>query len=158
MAFRPLPRAAAWRHHTARTGFEVAFFEESSDGIRIVGRTAAVEDRTPWSVEYEIHLDDSWRTMRAAVANRTTSGGGTITLTADGDGWLVDGAPAPHLRGCVDIDLEASAVTNALPVHRLALSVHDQAAVPAVFVGAADLSVSRLEQTYERLPDVDGRQ
>jgi hypothetical protein len=35
--------------------------------------------------------------------------------------WLVDGKIAPHLDGCLDVDLESSAMTSAPPVRRLGL-------------------------------------
>jgi len=45
-------------------------------------------------------------------------------LEADGTGhWLVDGEPAPHLDGCRDVDLQAPAMTSALPVRRMGLPV-----------------------------------
>ena len=61
------------------------------------------------------------------------------------------------LDGCVDVDLEASACTNALPVNRLALDVGRQAEAPAAWVRASGLRLERLEQTYTRLPDDDAR-
>jgi hypothetical protein len=72
--------------------------------------------------------------------------------------WLVDGDPAPHLDGCRDVDLESSAMTNALPVHRLGLAAAEQADAPAAYVRALDLSVERLEQTYRRIGDEGARQ
>ena len=75
-------------------------------------------------------------------------------LEADGaGGWTVNGAPAPELAGCLDVDLEASSFTNAVPVHRLGLEVGQEAAAPAAYVRALDLSVERLEQRYVRRPD-----
>jgi hypothetical protein len=65
----------------------------------------------------------------------------------------VNGSPAPNLEGCVDVDLESSAVTNALPVHRLELEVGRAAAAPAAFVRVLDLQVERLAQRYVRLED-----
>jgi hypothetical protein len=70
-----------------------------------------------------------------------------------GAGWRVNGAAAPELDGCVDVDLEASAFTNALPVHRLGLAVGEEADAPAAYIRARDLSVAVLEQRYVRLPD-----
>ena len=49
-------------------------------------------------------------------------------------------------------------MTNALPVHRLALTPGATAQAPAVHVGALDLSVERLEQQYARAGDQDGQQ
>jgi hypothetical protein len=60
----------------------------------------------------------------AAIRGRSAAGLCSVLLEADGNGhWLVDGDPARHLDGCLDVDLEASAMTNALPVRRLGLPV-----------------------------------
>jgi hypothetical protein len=78
-------------------------------------------------------------------------------LEADGAGrWTVSGARAPGVDGCLDVDLEASSLTNAFPVHRLGLEVGQQADAPAAYVRALDLNVERLEQRYTRKPD-DGK-
>ncbi len=69
----------------------------------------------------------------------------------------MDGAPAPELDGCLDLDLESSSLTNAFPVHRLALRVGDRSDAPAAYVRATDLVVERLEQRYERVADQGDR-
>jgi hypothetical protein len=56
----------------------------------------------------------------------------------------------------LDVDLEASAMTNTFPVHRLELPVGERAGVPAAYVRAPSLAVERLEQTYTRVDDEDG--
>ena len=53
----------------------------------------------------------------------------------------------------LDVDLEASAMTNALPVRRIGLPVAARAAAPAAYVRAVSLAVERLEQTYVRAAD-----
>ena len=128
---------AAFRHHTAREGFEVVFIGPQ----RIEGHTAAVEYETPFAVRYAIELDDAWRTRRAEITGQP----GTVVLEADGEGhWLVDGERRPDLDGCLDVDLESSAATNAFPVARGATDA------PAAYVRAFGLEVMRLEQAYER--------
>jgi hypothetical protein len=157
MPFVAPPAAAAWQHRDARSGFEVAFFQPLDDGCRIEGSTTAVEDGAAWIVEYEILLDAAWTTRSARISGRSASGSRSAALDADGAGsWRVNGTPAPHLDGCLDVDLESSAVTNALPVHRMRLGVGRRAGAPAAYVRALQLTVERLEQTYARLPD-DGR-
>src|SRR5215217_9059098 len=96
-------------------------------------------------------------TRSAHVVGCSSSGRRERTLRSDGSGgWLVDGNPAPELRGCVDVDVEASAFTNALPVHRLRLNVGQAAEAPAVYVRALDLTIERLEQRYARVADQGG--
>lgn len=154
MMFAPPPPTAAWRHRTAREGFEVAYFRVTEQGVLIDGCTTAVEDGAPWVVDYRIALDTEWRTRRAQVAVRKPGGWNTLVLESDGTGsWLLDGLPAPLLDGCLDVDLESSALTNALPVHRTAREIGDGADAPAAYVYASGAAVARLEQRYVRAAD-----
>jgi len=152
MAFRDLPSFAAWRHQGARDGFEVVFMRSGPDGHRVEGHTAAVEEGEAWAVRYSIVAAADWTARSARVVGHSASGRRDLTLDGDGAGaWRVDGAAAPELDGCLDVDLESSAFTNAFPVHRLALDIGDAADAPAVYVRALDLSVERLEQRYARV-------
>ena len=159
MDFTHVPATAAWQHRDARAGFEVAYFQPSGDGYRIEGWTTAVDDGGTWAVEYDIDLDGAGATRRARVRGRSAAGSCAALLEADGVGrWRVDGAPAPHLDGCLDVDLESSAMTNALPVRRMRLAPGARAAAPAAYVRAVGLAAQRLEQSYLRAPDEAGRQ
>jgi hypothetical protein len=159
MTFLEPPRSAAWQHRDARNGFEVVFLDAGNDQYRIEGHTAAVEAGDSWTVHYRVVLDREWRTQTAHVTNRSAAGRHEVALRRDEDGrWEIDGARAPHLDGCLDVDLESSALTNAFPAHRLALEVGEEAEAPAAYVRAVDLTVERLEQRYVRLDDERGRQ
>jgi hypothetical protein len=157
MVFSPLPPFAAWHHQQARTGFEVVRFEDlhrPADGWRVEGCTTALDEGAAWIVDYTIVVDAHWATRRAEVRSRSSSGSRTALLECDGQGtWLLNGEPAPQLTGCVDVDLESSALTNAFPIHRLLLGVGRRADVPAVYVRAVDATVERLDQRYTRLID-----
>ncbi|RKN05837.1 putative glycolipid-binding domain-containing protein [Streptomyces radicis] len=158
MSFAPPPATAAWLHQEARSGFEVSFFTSRGGGFVLEGCTTAVEEGITWAVEYTVEVDHDWRTSRARVAHRTAAGTRATELRADGDGhWLVDGHRAPHLDGCLDVDLESSAMTNTLPVHRVDPRPGVATAAPAACVRAVDLSVERLEQTYVRVADEGDR-
>jgi hypothetical protein len=159
MSFAPLPPTAAWRHRDGRSGFEVAYFHLLDEGWRIEGWTTALEDGETWVVEYVIDLDGTGATRSAMIRGRSAAGFSSTLLLADAaGGWLVGGQPAPHLEGCLDVDLESSAMTNALPVRRMGLAPDARAAAPAAYVRAVGLAVERLEQTYLRAPDEAGRQ
>jgi hypothetical protein len=159
MGFGQLPAFAAWRHRGAREGFEVVFVRSDPDGLRLEGSATGVEDGQAWAVEYAITVDEQWVTRQARVRARSAAGSLQVRLESIGPGtWLVDGVAAPHLDGCVDVDLEASVVTNALPVHRLRLDVGAGSEAPAAFVRTFDLRVERLEQRYLRLDDDGGHQ
>jgi len=157
MSFNALPVTAAWQHRDARLGFEVVYFQPVGHGYHINGCTTAVEDGQTWVVNYAIRLDENWTTRSARITGRSASGIRQVQLEADGLGrWQLDGEVASHLDGCLDVDLESSAMTNALPVHRMGLRVGARASAPAAYVRALDLSVERLGQDYTRTAD-EGR-
>jgi hypothetical protein len=157
--FRALPATAAWQHRDARLGFEVAFFQRGDGGYQINGCTTAVEDGQTWIVSYAISLDETWATRNARISGRSASGVRDARLESDGLGrWRIDGQVASHLDGCLDVDLESSAMTNALPIHRMGLRVGARASAPAAYVRALDLSVGRLDQDYLRSADEGGHQ
>jgi hypothetical protein len=150
MTVAELPDSAAWRHVGARRGFEVAWFDRYGAGRRLRGHSTGVEDGRTWSVAYDIRVDAAWRTRRADVTRFSASGAVTTELESDGAGsWWVQGERAVELDGCLDVDLEASAMTNTLPVHRLALTPGRIAEVAAAYV-RLDPVTERLDQTYRR--------
>ena len=157
MAFGVSPAITAWQHCHARAGFEVVFLHRDGPGRRVEGATTAVEDGEAWVVRYCIELASDWTTRSARVVGRSAAGVREVNLEADGAGrWRINGAAAPALDGCLDVDLESSALTNAFPVHRLGLEIGEHAQAPAAYVRAVHLGVERLEQRYVRLDDDDG--
>lgn len=154
-----LPAMAAWRHLDARMGFEVVFLRRDRDHWYLNGQSTAVQEGEAWSISYTLILDENWVTRSTHVVGRSITGVQDVRIDGDGRGrWRVDGEAVPELSGCLDVDLEASACTNALPVRRLGLCVGERAEAPAVFVSAPRLAVGRLEQSYARLEnDSDDR-
>jgi hypothetical protein len=153
-----LPATAAWRHLDARTGFEVVFLFRENDRYALKGHVTAVEQGEAWATRYTLMLDANWATRFAHVVGQSALGEHELRLESDGAGsWRVNGKPMVELNGCLDVDLEASACTNALPVHHLRLEVGQTAEAPAAYVRAQDLRVKRLEQSYARLPDAGNR-
>jgi hypothetical protein len=154
MGFLALPAWASWRHCGLRDGFEVVVLRPHHGGYVLDGSTTAVQDGGPWAVSYRIEVDATWATRRAEVSAHSPAGRRAIGLQRAADGrWLVDGTALRGFEDCLDVDLESSALTNALPVHRLGLEVGETASAPAVFVRAPELAVERLEQSYTRRDD-----
>jgi uncharacterized protein len=149
-----LPSVAACRHVDARDGFEVLFLSREHGGFHFEGHATGFEAGEAWGIRYDIALDANWVTRTARVVGRSTAGPQSVLLEGDGAGhWTVDGVAAPEIAGCMDVDLEASAFTNALPVNRLRLAVGQHADAPAAYVRGVDFRVKRLEQRYARVDD-----
>lgn len=153
----PLPSQAGWHHRGARDGFEVVIPEQSDGGgHRLRGATSAVESGRAWTVRYDVITEPGGATRRAVVRTEDVSGVRAVSLDRGVEGgWRVDGVERADLGAAVDVDLEASLVTNTLPVHRLIraeglLLGGPAVSAPAAFVGLDD-TVSLLDQTYALL-------
>lgn len=147
------PVTAAWTHSGDRYGFESVTVRREAGGWVAIGSTTAVEDGIAWAQSYEIHLDGRDVCRSAVVCTRVAAAPAT-TLLLDHDGaggWTVDGARAGLLDGCLDVDLEASALTNAFPVRRLLAAGVGSASVPAAYAPVHSPGVRRLEQRYVRV-------
>lgn len=150
-----LPKVAAWRLAGAYDGFEVVRFSAGEHGIVFDGTTVGVESGAAWSIHYVIDVGLDWQVRRALVTDQT---GARLTAQTDGAGsWTVNGKARADLQGCRDLDLEASAVTNTLPIHRLRLAIGERGESAAAYVRIHELAVERLDQSYRRLPDADGK-
>jgi hypothetical protein len=80
-------------------------------------------------------------------------------VEADGEGhWWIDHVEAPDLDGCLDIDLESSAMTNAFPIRRLGLALGEQSGAPACYFRVDTATIDRLEQSYRRIEDAGDHQ
>lgn len=149
-ALHELPETAAWRHRGLRDGFEVAYFASNpADGTtRIWGNSVAVEGAKNYAVSYRVIVDEQWATREATVQTQTRDATWSTDIARDENGtWFVDGEARPDLAACVDIDLEASVVTNTIPVHRLWAEPGSHE-VRAVYVRATKHVVEVLDQTY----------
>ena len=157
MGFTDLPPTASWWHGNSRVGFEACSFAPSGSGWAMSGSTTAVEANEVWWVAYEMEVDALWATRRAVItAKRGARPLDTIVIEGDGRGhWTVGGRTNPHFDGCLDVDLESSAMTNALPLRRSRPAVGASVTAPAVYVRVQGLTVERLEQRYLRVLDGD---
>jgi hypothetical protein len=148
-----LPRTVVWEpSEPGLRGHDLVRLAREGDGYRADGGVVAVEQGTAWSVRFAVVCDAAWRTRRAEVWAVAPDAVRRLLLEADGaGGWRVDGAAAPALAGCLDVDLAATPFTNTLPIRRLALAVGQRGVARAVWVGAPRLELEVLEQSYERV-------
>ena len=147
-------RIAAWQHIEGRRGFEIArLCPGLQDGHSITGHSTGEDEGRPWGLHYALELDAAWTTRSVAVEGMSEEGPWALELRGDGAGhWLRDGAAAPELEGCLDIDLAATVLTNLLPVRRLDLEVGAAGTLDVIWISIPpEREVRRVPQRYERL-------
>ena len=99
---------------------------------------------------YRIKLDDAGR-VRTLKLERTD--GAQLELFADGEGnWSDDRAePLAGLRGCFDLDIWPTPLTNSLPIWRCSWTDNVPQSMFMAWVDATTMTLRRVEQTYTRL-------
>lgn len=124
-------------------------------GLRATGSIVSCrqEDFEPYSASYTLTTDETGIVERLTVRVIRAKGEQHVAITRSEEGiWLVDhgqGAARTNFGGALDLDLQFSALFNALPVRRL--NLHRSAAkheLAMVFVSVPGLEVSRVPQSY----------
>ncbi|WP_332686830.1 putative glycolipid-binding domain-containing protein [Devosia sp.] len=142
-----LDRTISWRGLDPLT-LEHCHIVASGRDTRI--RSAIV---TPgYGLYYRIKLDDAGH-VRTVKVERTD--GKVLELFSDGAGnWSDDRAePLPGLRGCIDIDLWPTPLTNSLPIWRSDWVDGVPQRFAMAWIDGDEMSVRRDEQIYTRLDD-----
>lgn len=145
-------RSYGWRRLDT-PGLELATWRPRADGALLQGRVLVVESGSHLSVDYRIEVDARWVTRLVDVDVMADAHRAALRLEHDGDGgWQRDGRPDPALQGCLDVDLQVTPLTNALPVNRLRLDDDGAAAdIRAAWVRFPGLSVDAAPQRYQHL-------
>lgn len=125
------------------------------DGAHLLDGSAVMRDGSGvWSLRFSVVVDQAWLTRTVFVEVLGDDGLERVSLSVDALGeWTLDGRPWPELRGCTDVDVSATPLTNTLPVRRLGLPVGSEAAVDVAWLDVPSLAVHRVRQVYRRGPD-----
>lgn len=139
-------------HCSLLSSSEHASLLEAEDGHRFEGVVVVPLGDLPCHIDYALSVDRHWRPREAQAKIVTPRGVREIHLRSrHGDGWELDGVPAPHFGACADIDLGWTPATNTIPIRRLKLEVGETSSITAVWVRFPELDVVRNEQRYTRL-------
>jgi putative acetyltransferase len=94
---------------------------------------------------YAVEVDAAWRTRTTTVTDPT----GTRRLASDGAGsWWLGGQEARSLTGCGAVDIEATPVTNTLPIRQLGDQDRHAADLQAAWVRVPGPDVVSSTQRY----------
>jgi hypothetical protein len=146
LIFRTL-RWSAW--DGCEAGLEHVDIRPADGGLDISGVVIGQEEDARFGLSYRLRLDALWHTKDVLL--RTTSGQ-TLRLESDGQGhWRENGKDQPALQGCIDIDIQATPVTNTLPIRRLDLETGESMEIRLGYISLPDLIVSAANQRYTAL-------
>jgi len=146
-----MKKIVAWRGLFWK-GFEFCVIQSTAYGWRLEGTLIAVLQNKPMRVEYRVLSNSRWETRHVQVRQWHGTRERKLVLRVDAkQRWWQGEYELSAVRGCLDVDLQFSPVTNALPIRRLQLKKGQGADVNAVWVRLPNLRVSILRQRYTRM-------
>lgn len=148
----PHQRLVMWERLPPSAGHSLGRLARDGEGWLAHGAEVLLDGGDPVACHFEVRLDEAWRTR--AVSVRAVSSGvtGLVAHVDPGRRWWVDDVERPDLRGCVDVDVAATPLTNTFPVRRLhELAPGTEVTTPVAWVDVPALDVRRVDQTYRRL-------
>jgi len=128
------------------------FFAE--DSWYLEGTAVFLYQDKPCRLDYLIECDERWNTTAADITGWV--GDEIVELEIDIDEnrrWFINDEESPEVRGCIDLDLNFSPVTNTLPLRRLNIHTGQEAGVKAAWLRFPSFNFETLEQTYTRLDE-----
>jgi hypothetical protein len=142
-------RWSAWEG--CEVGMEQAGITPAEGGLDVAGVVIGRKDGARFGLSYRLRLDALWHVREADL--RLTSGR-ALRLESNGRGlWHENGREQPALQGCIDIDIEATPMTNTLPVRRLAMKPGDSTEIRLCYIDVPALTSATTRQRYTALDD-----
>lgn len=140
-------RWSAW--DGCEVGMEHVEISPLEGGIEFSGVVIGRDEDVRFGLTYRVKVDSTWRTREARLR---TASGRLLHLEGNGQGlWQVNGAEHPALHGCLDIDIQASPVTNTLPIRRLGLKADEALEIRLCYIAVPSLDIAPRRQRYTAL-------
>jgi hypothetical protein len=140
-------RWAAWEG--CEEGLEHLDTRPEGGGLIASGIVAGKTGDKAWGLTYRLVIDEAWRTRDCKLE---TMSGRSLHLRSDGAGaWWVNGHARRDLHDCIDIDIQATPLTNTLPIRRLPLREGEGATIRVAYVRVPSLAAEEGLQHYTAL-------
>lgn len=149
-----MPEDIAWEalewQSTERTSFVPA-----DGGYVVNSQLKGVVDSVAFDLAYTLRVDAQWRVRAISISSQAASDTKLVDLLADGNGNWTDaaGQPLPQFRGCIDIDISLSPLTNTLPIRRLDFSGQPKQATTVVYISLPSGDLKPMHQWYTKHSD-----
>lgn len=129
-------------------GAEHLSLRGTAEGVVAEGVVVGARGGTPYGLRYCGACDALWRVREAVLS--LAGEDRRLHLRADGEGnWQDGGGHAIEgLRGCVDIDISATPLTNTLPIRRLGLALGEAREILVAYIAVPALAPEPVRQRY----------
>lgn len=145
------PRNIIWRRLDT-PGHESARVFRIKSRWTLTGTAVFVHNRKPCRLDYLLRCNSHWQTVSAKVSGWVGDAAIGVAISVDSDHhWQLNKEQCSNVKGCIDLDLNFSPLTNTLPIRRLNLAVGQEANVRAAWLRFPSFTLEPLEQVYRRV-------
>ena len=103
-------------------------------------------------IDYRIVTNGDWETTAVEVSCRSDKGSQQFQYKSDGQGnWTENDQPLPQFKGCVDVDLPVTPLTNSLPINRLQLKLNESQEIKVLYIDLLAQTIRPVRQKYTRI-------
>lgn len=126
----------------------------TEEGSVITSTIIGYYEERIYIVDYQITTNHRWETLSVEINARHSNQIESIKLASDGKGnWTSHGKPAGHLKGCIDVDISLTPLTNTLAINRLRLAVNEGKKIHVVYFDLLSNQIKPVHQKYIKLSD-----
>lgn len=124
--------------------------------LRIESTLLGIHEGKEYKIHYLLVVAHDWSVIDCRINGRWGDAADMNNFQHDGDGnWTVNERAIEELKGCRDIDLSFTPMTNSIPINRLRLAVKEERILPVVYVDVFSGQIRKANQRYVRLSEFE---
>ena len=133
---------------------ENCLVDSGSDGIRVESVIVGSYNNVIYRVDYNIDATSFWETVSLEIIRHYRNERSRFSLESDGNGnWKINGNPQLKFKGCIDVDIPLTPLTNTLPVNRLKLKTGQEKIIKVLYCDLLRNEFKAVNQKYVRVSD-----
>lgn len=130
---------------------ETCFVESNEQGVKIYSTVAGSFNGKRYNLKYEIKTNQSWETLSVCIDFKSEGGHEKFTYESDTKGnWTCEGKSLDAFKGCIDVDIPLTPLTNTLPIKRLRMEDHSPENIKVLYFDLLAHETKAVHQLYER--------
>jgi hypothetical protein len=103
-------------------------------------------------IDYTIKTNSNWETLFCELITQFGNARQVISFQGDGKGnWITGGILAINFKGCIDVDIPFTPLTNTLPINRLKLKEQKEENIKVIYIDIMESGIRPVSQKYKRL-------
>lgn len=138
---------------SAYTSIENCEVHIDEQGLRAVSNIEGSYLNERFLVQYVLSTNEDFEAKMLLLKANYRNTAWDISLLNDAGVWYMNNEPHTEFRGCIDVDIALTPLTNTLPVRRLSLNIGEEREIRVLYFDLFEGAIKPLSQKYKRLSE-----